>query len=196
MYDFFHISNPLLKLYSKYNHMSKIVGIAIIVLILAFTVGFQLGSSYSDIIDNSETRITAASLSNCPDDTTPYSQCDSCCSFPSPPASGCIEITNFHYNAAGNDHDNLNDEYVTFRNQCQYPIDMTSWTVRDERVSHIYTIPRFVLHARASFTLYTGSGRDTSSRLYWGHNQAIWNNDGDTLFLRDDSGRAILEYGY
>ncbi len=112
----------------------------------------------------------------------------------------CIYIINFHFNAAGNDNYNLNDEYVTFGNRCSYSIDMTGWTIKDETASHIYTILSFVFEGGATFTLYTGTGTNTDSALYWGRTSgnyaAIWNNNGDTLFLRDSSGNLVLTQSY
>ncbi len=112
----------------------------------------------------------------------------------------CIYITNFHFNAAGNDNYNLNDEYVTFGNKCSYSIGMGSWTVKDETASHIYTLPSFTFQSGATFTLYTGTGTNTKSALYWGRTSgdyaAIWNNGGDTLFLRDSNGNLVLSKSY
>ncbi|MHC1600317.1 MAG: lamin tail domain-containing protein [Candidatus Methanospirareceae archaeon] len=65
---------------------------------------------------------------------------------------------------------------------------MTGGTVKNE-ANHIYTFPDFTLAGGATVTLYTGSGKDITTELYWnssGHScNAIWNNDGDTLYLRD-----------
>lgn len=113
----------------------------------------------------------------------------------------CIYITNFHFNAAGNDNYNLNDEYVTFGNKCSYSISMDGWTVKDETASHVYTIPSFTFQSGATFTLYTGMGANTNSALYWGRTSgdyaAIWNNNGgDTLFLRDSNGNLVLSQSY
>jgi micrococcal nuclease len=112
----------------------------------------------------------------------------------------CIQITNLHFNAAGDDNYNLNDEYITFENKCSYSISMDSWTIKDETASHIYTIPSFAFQSGATFTLYTGTGTNTNSALYWGRTSedyaAIWNNNGDTLFLRDSSGNLVLSQSY
>lgn len=111
-----------------------------------------------------------------------------------------IYITNFHFNAAGDDNYNLNNEYVTFGNKCSYSIDMTSWTIKDETASHLYAIPPFTFQAGSTFTLFTGTGTNTNSALYWGRTSgnyaAIWNNNGDTLFLRDSSGNLVLSQSY
>ena len=113
--------------------------------------------------------------------------------------SKCIGILYFHWNAEGNDCYNLNDEYVTFKNTCSQSLDMTGWTVKDE-ANHIYTFPDFNLAGSATVTLYTGAGIDTTAELYWdssGHTcNAIWNNDGDTLYLRDISGNLVISYSY
>ncbi|HLF54833.1 MAG TPA: thermonuclease family protein [Candidatus Nanoarchaeia archaeon] len=112
----------------------------------------------------------------------------------------CIYVTNFHFNSAGDDNYNLNDEYVTFGNKCSYSISMDSWTVKDETASHIYAIPSFAFQSGATFTLYTGTGTNTNSALYWGRISgdyaAIWNNGGDTLFLRDSNGNLVLSKSY
>jgi len=113
--------------------------------------------------------------------------------------SKCISILYFHWNAEGNDCYNLNDEYVTFKNTCPQSIDMTGWTVKDE-ANHIYTFLDFNLAGDATVTLYTGAGIDTTAELYWnssGHTcNAIWNNDGDMLYLRDIGGNLVMSYSY
>lgn len=107
----------------------------------------------------------------------------------------CIGIAYFHYNAEGNDKDNLNDEYVKFKSSCDFGISMKQWKVKDE-ATHIYEFPEFVLAAHQMVTLYTGSGTDSSDNLYWGETWSIWNNDGDTLYLWDNEGKLVLEYEY
>jgi len=113
--------------------------------------------------------------------------------------SSCIAIAYFRWNAEENDCNNLNDEYVTFKNTCSEPIDMTGWTVKDE-ANHIYTFPSFSLMSGSTVTLYTGAGADTETLLYWdnrgGSCNAVWNNDGDTLYLRDLNGNLVLSHSY
>jgi micrococcal nuclease len=100
----------------------------------------------------------------------------------------CINIFYFHWDAEGKDCENLNDEYVTFVNNCSFDCDLTGWTVKDEATT-IYTFPSFVLSADSKVTLYTGCGNNTKTELYWCNHgktcNAIWNNDGDTLYLRN-----------
>jgi len=112
----------------------------------------------------------------------------------------CISIWDFHFNAEGDDNYNLNDEFVVFKNKCSYSVDMTDWTIKDETASHLYTVPSFTFQASSTFTLFTGTGTNTNSALYWGRTSgnyaAIWNNNGDTLFLRDSNGNLVLTQAY
>jgi hypothetical protein len=39
--------------------------------------------------------------------------------------------------------------------------------------------------------LVTGQGSDTASTLYWGEDQALWNNGGDTVTVRTASGERV-----
>lgn len=109
-------------------------------------------------------------------------------------SSADVYISYVHYNAAGNDWYNLNDEYVVFKNGGN-AATLTGWTVSDE-YGHEYTFLSFTLSAYATVTLYTGSGSDTSTKLYWGSDSPIWNNDGDTVYLRDSSGALVDSYSW
>jgi len=112
-----------------------------------------------------------------------------------PTESGLV-VSTLHYDAAGNDNENLNDEYVVFENRGDETFALGGWTVRDE-AGHTYVFPDgFALGPGELVTLYTGSGTDTATELYWGRTGAVWNNGGDTLTLVDDSGATVLERSY
>jgi len=104
-------------------------------------------------------------------------------------------MTAFHYNAFGNDNENLNDEYFILRNDSATAVDMNGWTVRDE-ASHVYRFPQFVLPSGTTVTIFTGSGINTATALYWNQDQAVWNNDGDTLVLSDAADDLVMDYTY
>ncbi|MBU4256089.1 MAG: thermonuclease family protein [Candidatus Thermoplasmatota archaeon] len=107
-----------------------------------------------------------------------------------------ITVLYMHYDAEGNDNNNLNDEYVIFKNTGAISVNMTDWTVQDKS-NHLYRFPIFNLSANSIVTLYTGSGMDTDTELYWGRaGQAIWTNTGDTLYLRDSNGGLVTYYTY
>lgn len=107
----------------------------------------------------------------------------------------CISIINFNYDASGDDNANLNGEYVTFRNGCDYPVDMSKWEIKDEG-TNIYKFKAFVLLVQGEFTIYSGAGKNSNKSLFWNSKRSIWNNDKDTLFLKDANGNLILTYGY
>jgi len=108
----------------------------------------------------------------------------------------CFSVTNFHYDAEGNDNNNENDEYVTIKNSCSFSCNLEGWEISDDS-SHKYSFASFNLGNGNSFTLYTGEGTDTESRLYWNRGSAVWNNDGgDTLYLKNQSGETIFSHSY
>lgn len=112
--------------------------------------------------------------------------------------SNSIIVSYMRADAEGNDNYNLNDEYIIFKNISSEPIDMTTWTVKDE-ATHLFTFPSFYLAPNAVLTLYSGSGTNTTDRLFWNRDEekyAIWNNSGDIVYLRDAQGGLVLKYGY
>jgi len=44
--------------------------------------------------------------------------------------------------------------------------------------------------------VFTGIGNDTTAELYWGRGYTVWNNNGDTAFLRDTENVLIDEYSW
>ncbi len=106
-------------------------------------------------------------------------------------ASAQVQISAINFDAPGNDHQNLNGEWVKITNGDTTPVSMTGWTISDEGNKHTYRFPTFSLDAGATITVYTGSGRNTGNELYMGYGQAIWNNNGDTATLIDGNGGVI-----
>ena len=113
-------------------------------------------------------------------------------------SSSTTQINNFisdncmivsRYNLTGS---SATDEYFTLKNSCSYQIDMTGWTASDNVINHIYNIPAFNLAGSAEVTIVTGIGVNNQTTLYWGRSSAIWNNNGDTLYLNLSNGTSIL----
>jgi micrococcal nuclease len=88
-----------------------------------------------------------------------------------------------------------NDEYVVFKNVGDVPLNMTGWSVSDE-TNRSYLIPQFMLKPGENLTLYTGTGKNTNSTLYWGLRRVIWNKSGDTVIVKDDTGHYVTTYTY
>lgn len=107
-----------------------------------------------------------------------------------------LRIVEIHEDAAGDDGQNLNDEYVVLKNTGDEPLDLSGWTVTDEAAHH-YTFPEgTTLDPGATLTLHTGGGEDTETDYYWNSSGAIWNNNGDTVTIRTTSGEAVVEKSY
>jgi micrococcal nuclease len=111
------------------------------------------------------------------------------------PSNYTVSVSNLHYDAAGSDGDNLNDEYAVFENPGTAAIDMTDWMVLDTS-NNMYIFSSFALEEGSTVTLHTGSGTDSSEDLYWDNNNPIWNNDGDALVLRDAAGLLVAYHKY
>jgi endonuclease YncB( thermonuclease family) len=90
---------------------------------------------------------------------------------------------------------NLADEYVVIENRGKETLDMTGWSILDE-AHHRYLVPNFALPAGARSTLRTGMGKNTATDLFWGNRVGIWNDDGDSIFIRDSQGRLVLIHSY
>ncbi len=102
-----------------------------------------------------------------------------------------------HANAAGDDNKNLNDEWVRFTNNGDSPVNFRGWVVADESASHRYSFGDFILGVGASVTLYTGCGPDAQASRYWCNvGSAVWNNAGDTVFLRNSTGNIVASLKY
>ncbi len=106
-----------------------------------------------------------------------------------------ISIVEFHYNAEGNDDENLNDEYIVLSNIGDVPINMTGWCITDAS-SNLFVFPFFVLAPEHYVAIHSGSGTVTMDSLYWDSKQGVWNNKGDKFFLRNTEGALILFYEY
>jgi competence protein ComEC len=107
-----------------------------------------------------------------------------------------LAVEDINADAAGDDRENLNDEYVVLSNTGSESLDLSGWTVRDE-AGQEYTFPDgFTLDPGARVTLHTGSGADTATDLYWGSGTPIWNNAGDTVIITNPQGEDILRETY
>jgi endonuclease YncB( thermonuclease family) len=115
-----------------------------------------------------------------------------------PPVASDVSIAvDGQYDAPGDDNDNLDQEWVRFTNTGAAPIDLSGWQVADESSSHRYTFDTLTLAPGATVKLFTGCGSDTETERYWcNEDSAVWNNGGDTVFLRDPSGNNVVAETY
>lgn len=109
-----------------------------------------------------------------------------------PPSDPDIRITHIEHTPTG---DAVQGEYVRIENFADAAQEMTGWTLRDE-ANRTFTFPVFTLPVSGVVQVWTGSGTNTATDLYWGSGTAIWNNTGDTAYLRDAAGEGVDTYTY
>lgn len=106
-------------------------------------------------------------------------------------------VIEVHADAPGDDGQNLNGEWVRFTNAGVEAIDLDGWEVADESASHRYTFDDLRLAPGADVTLFSGCGPDDEAARYWCvSGSAVWNNSGDTVFLRDPNGNIVTSLSY
>ncbi|WP_239095860.1 lamin tail domain-containing protein [Micromonospora lutea] len=113
---------------------------------------------------------------------------------PAQAATPAIEITKVYYDSPGADNrsnSSLNAEYVKLTNRRARTINLKNWTLRD-KANHVYKFSGDVKLAKGkSVVIRTGKGKNTAGTRYWGSGNYIWNNTGDTAYLRNASGKQI-----
>lgn len=92
----------------------------------------------------------------------------------------------------GAPHQTVNQEYVKITNKGTKAVSMKGWKVTDKGKKHTYSFPSsYTLKAKTTVTLYTGKGKNTPTKLYWGQGWYVWNNDGDTAYLYNAQGKLV-----
>jgi hypothetical protein len=111
-------------------------------------------------------------------------------------SEGKLSVAGLSADADGTDTNNLNDEYITYENTGDAPLDLSGWTVTDSSGT-TYTFPDgFTLAPGEQVTLYTGSGTNTDAKLYWGQATEVWNDGADTMTVRNADGEVVLQRSY
>ena len=98
---------------------------------------------------------------------------------PTPTLVPGFYITHIEYKP---DFDEL-DEYVDIKNATGKTVEMEGWILRDES-GNIYIFPEFSLRSNRTVTVWTRSGTNSSTDLYWGRTEPVWNDGGDCAYLR------------
>jgi competence protein ComEC len=85
----------------------------------------------------------------------------------------------------------LTDEWVKVTNKGSSPVSLSGWKIEDEGRKHTYIFPSYTLDAGSTVTVYTKMGTNSATELYWGSSSLIWNNNGDTASIYDNSGQLV-----
>jgi len=106
-----------------------------------------------------------------------------------------IIVSQTQFDAPGKERDNLNEEWVEFKNIGTADADMVGWNLTDNAGRWNFVFPDgFKLGAGKAVKVRTGTGNNTDTDLYWGFKRAIWNNTGDIVRLSDVGGKSYLEF--
>ncbi len=108
---------------------------------------------------------------------------------------GNLAIMEINANPPGRDEEKLNGEWVKILNASDVSIDMTGFTLSDD-AGHTYRFGELILPNGATITIFTGSGTDSLESLYWMAKTPIWNNRGDTAYLKNIDGKLVHMYSY
>lgn len=103
-----------------------------------------------------------------------------------------ITIDYIEYDPDGSEVDG---EYLIITNHDNYNINMEGWYLQDEAARTAYKF-NYTLETNTSVIIYTGSGEDNQTTLFWGWYQGIWNNGGDMAILQDENGLMVDYYRY
>jgi lamin tail-like protein len=108
-------------------------------------------------------------------------------------AAGGVMIYRAYYDSPGTDNrtnGSLNAEYVMLRNTSTVAKVVTGWTLRDKQ-NHVYKFPATQIGPGQYLTVRTGKGTNNTANRYWGSGNYIWNNTGDTAYLRTQTGALV-----
>jgi endonuclease YncB( thermonuclease family) len=81
------------------------------------------------------------------------------------------------------------EEFVRIKDRCD--VNFKGWDLKDESTNTY----RFKKDIDAEFVLYSAEGSENETALYWGRGKA-WNDDGDSIFIRDSNGLLVYYFNY
>lgn len=105
-----------------------------------------------------------------------------------------LDIVKVHFDPPGKDYAKnslYNQEYIQLKNTGSKTLTLSGYVIRDNGPQK-YTLPKgTTLKPGKTLTIRSGTGKNSSSTLYWGKKSYIWNNTGDTARLYDAKGKKL-----
>jgi lamin tail-like protein len=108
-------------------------------------------------------------------------------------AAPAIQIRRVYFDSPGTDNrtnSSLNAEWIRIRNTAGTGIQLEGWKIKD-RAGYTYTFGRLWLRPGSIVTVHTGRGTNTAAHRYWQRRAYVWNNTGDTAYLRRPNGALV-----
>lgn len=119
---------------------------------------------------------------------------------PAAAAGPAIRFYNTQYDAPGKDtrtNAHLNKEWISIINASSSSVQLKGWTIRD-KANHVFTFGTTTIKPNTRLLLLTGKGSPVPNHRYYNSGNYIWNNDGDTAYLRNPAGATVdtCTWGY
>ena len=113
---------------------------------------------------------------------------------PAAAAGPALRFFGTQYDSPGKDTRSaasLRAEWISLVNTGAKPVSLKGYTIRD-KANHVYKFGAVKIAAKGGRVwLRTGKGKATASTVYWGSGNYIWNNTGDTAYLRNAAGKTV-----
>ncbi len=108
---------------------------------------------------------------------------------------GALHITSFHANASGDDHLNVNGEYLRICNVTAEEVSLDGWRLVDLS-GQSHRLPDVTVPAGHTVQVRSGQGEhqaDAGRQLavHLGSTTPLWNNDHEVVTLYDPEGRQV-----
>jgi ElaB/YqjD/DUF883 family membrane-anchored ribosome-binding protein len=102
---------------------------------------------------------------------------------------GEVRITKAQFKSTEKGAKKLNGEWLEITG---YGVDMSGWKLHDKGKKHTFTFPEgFMIYGPVK--LFTGKGKETNTRLFWGRSTPVWNDKGDVATLKNKRGKIISQ---
>ncbi len=113
---------------------------------------------------------------------------------------GPLKITRIEPKGDGEEGKGALAEFVRIANISAQIVDVSDYSIAD-RDGHRYRFPSARLRPGHVLTLVTGKGQDRRDEtgpitLHWNRRSGVWNDRGDTAYLRDPLGEVVDRFEY
>ena len=113
---------------------------------------------------------------------------------------GPLKITRIEPKGNAEDGKGTPGEFVRIANVSDQSLDVSGYSIADHD-GHRYEFPSAQLQPGYVLTLVTGEGQDRRDHagpvtLYWNRRAGVWNDRGDTAYLRDPKGEVVDRFEY
>ena len=82
----------------------------------------------------------------------------------------------------------MTGEVVLIENTLANPVDLSGWSLRDDQ-KNTFNFPHYLLGSGQTLSVWSRTGVDTTSNLYWNLEAEVWNDGHDCAYLRDSNGK-------